>query len=182
LRPDELVAICPARLVPVKGIQEFFAAITPELLKGWKVLIVGEGPLKSTIQGQLERDSFTPFVLFESFVPYEEMPTLYALADLLLLPSVYDNNPLSVVEAMHSGLPLLLSDRVGNFPEALNEGVNGWGFNPGVQMEIRQAAEKAFGSTHQQLRLLGENSRERARALWNTERSIQGFLAAIGVE
>ena len=58
----------------------------------------------------------------------EEIIKLYALADCFLLPSISDPNPLTVIEALWSGLPLLLSSNVGNYPETIKIGENGFVF------------------------------------------------------
>jgi glycosyltransferase involved in cell wall biosynthesis len=178
--PADRVAICPARLRPVKGIAEYLATINPGMLRGWTVLIVGEGPLASALAAQIGNGGYAGRVRLCRYVPYEQMPVLYAMADLLLLPSLYDPNPLSVVEAMHSGLPLLLSDRVGNLPEALAEGENGWGFTPSLPETVRRASELAFSATNERLRAMGAASRSRADRFWNTRRAVWEFLDAVG--
>ena len=180
LNLEDRVAICPARLAPVKGLQEFLAAIRPEMLQEWKVLIVGEGPLAAALTEQIARQGYAGRVLVRPYVSYERMPSVYAMADLFLLPSVSDPNPLSVVEAMHSGLPLLLSDRVGNFPEALAEGINGWGFDPGLPDAVRRATASAVAASTEQLRGMGEMSRCRAHTSWNTDQVVRDFLDAVG--
>jgi len=72
-------------------------------------------------------------------VSRHEIAELYALADCMLLPSIADPNPLAVVEALWSGLPLLLSSHVGNHPEAVKSGLNGYVFDyqePKVATEL----------------------------------------------
>ena len=54
------------------------------------------------------------------------MPKYYAASDLFLLPSIHDPNPLSVVEALHSGLAVAISDRCGNVEEGVMDGDNGF--------------------------------------------------------
>lgn len=179
--PGERLALWPARLNPVKGILEFLSTVEVGLLSGWKIIIIGEGPLREPIEDLVKQRRLEANVLLKGYGPYEEMPGLYNAADLFILASVYDPNPLSVVEAMHSGLPLLLSNRVGNFPEALAEGENGWGFNPGDQDMVRAAAAKAFTASAEQLVAMGRQSKLRAMEFWNSGKAIRDFVDSIGI-
>ena len=46
-------------------------------------------------------------------IPYGELPDLYRRSSVLVLPTLFDNFPLTVVEAMSSGLPVVVSDAAG---------------------------------------------------------------------
>lgn len=179
-QPGSRIAICPARIEPVKGLCEFFALLSPELLQGWQVAIIGEGSQVLQLQDVLRARRIEAHVQVIPYIPYGEMPVLYAAADLFLLPSRHDPNPLSVVEAMHSGLPLLLSDRVGNFPEALAEGGNGWGFSPVDAAAATHAAAQALGAPAGQLENMGRESQRRAQKYWGTAAAVARFLDAVG--
>jgi glycosyltransferase involved in cell wall biosynthesis len=56
--------------------------------------------------------------------PPEEMPTAFAEADVFCLPSWWEAMPLSVLEAMAAGLPVVATD-VGDVSRAVEEGVTG---------------------------------------------------------
>lgn len=57
---------------------------------------------------------------------YRSLKLLYKL--YILLPSTNDANPLTCIEAIWCGLPLLLSEAVGNIDEVLRESLNGYSF------------------------------------------------------
>lgn len=57
-------------------------------------------------------------------VPHSDMPHLYSSCDVLILPSLYENMPLSLLEAMSSGCAPIASD-VGGVSEVVQDGVNG---------------------------------------------------------
>ncbi len=59
-------------------------------------------------------------VSFLDYVPQEELPALYAGADLFILPSLYEGFGLPVLEAMASGVPVIAS-RAGSLPEVAGE-------------------------------------------------------------
>jgi glycosyltransferase involved in cell wall biosynthesis len=66
--------------------------------KRWKF----EGDLKLVTQLGLEKD-----VLFTGFVPDEDLPAIYNLADLFVFPSLYEGFGIPVLEAMASGCPVV---------------------------------------------------------------------------
>ena len=59
----------------------------------------------------------------------DEIAELYVAADVLLLPSLSDPNPLSCIEALWCGKAMLVSKHVGNYPEVICEGINGYTFS-----------------------------------------------------
>lgn len=174
------LALWPARLNPVKGVLEFVSNLDSRILNGWKILIVGEGALLQELSRIIEEKKLTDALIIKSYIPYDNMPELYAASDLFMLASMQDPNPLSVVEAMHSGLPLLLSRRVGNFPEALVEKITGWGFDPTDSNSVIEAASLAFSASLPELNRMGAASGERAQEFWSTSTVVQKFLDRVG--
>ena len=63
-------------------------------------------------------------VVFPGFIPEDDLPSLYTSADIFVLPSLWEVLPISLLEALASGLPLIATDAGGN-PEILRDGVNG---------------------------------------------------------
>lgn len=125
---NKFIFICPARLSEVKGIDKFI-----EKYKGCRnknnatILIAGEGELKERIEEMIRRYNLDIRLL--GYKNEDEMIELYAIADCFLLPSLSDPNPLTCIEALWSGLPLLVSNHVGNSPETIIKGINGYVFN-----------------------------------------------------
>ena len=179
LGADERLALWPARLIPDKGVVPFLENIGPRDLDGWRLVILGDGPLHAEVRRVLATRGLEGSVTVHGGVEYARMPAFYHAADLLVLPSLRDANPLSVVEALHAGLPILVSRRVGNIHEALEEGVNGWSLDPADPESVRSTARRAFGSEPARLRTMGEASRRIARAHWDTGAAVGRFLDAI---
>ena len=122
------IFICPARLSPVKGILEFCALLNKCIYKNdVEVLVAGDGELKDDIQRYVDGNNLNLKLL--GYKSQEEMVELYAIADVFLMPSLSDPNPLTVIEALWAGLPLLISEHCGNYPETVKEGENGYVFN-----------------------------------------------------
>lgn len=159
----------------------FFELLTPEMLKGWKIKLMGQGPLKAEIEATLGKRGIREFVEIVDYVPYDEMPQYYAAADLLLLPSLYDPNPLSVIEALHTGLAVAVSSQAGNVEEAVTEGKNGWVL-PVLEKDAFAAKLKAvLAADKETLKKMGEVSRSENAKFWNTNEAIKVFIEQVGV-
>ena len=169
-------ALIPARLIPEKGLLEFFENIDSQMINDWQILIVGEGPLKNDIQQLLENKKLDNQVKIIKSVDYKYMPILYKHSDLFIIPSVKDNNPLTVIEAIHSSLPILASTKIGNYPEAIKPLQNGWGMNPFESKSVRDSAISAFGSSKDKLKSMGEKSKNIAVSNWTSTQSVNNFL------
>ncbi len=170
------VAIWPARHITEKGIPEFLSKMSGATFDGWKILIVGDGPERSNIECMIRERRLEDIVILHDFVAPAEMPALYQGADLFMLPSVRDANPLSAVEALMCGLPVLVSNRIGNFPEALQPDINGWGFDPYDSLQVETAVSGAFGTPRTKLRAMGDESRRIGLEVWESKTAVARFF------
>lgn len=139
--PDnKYIFFSPIRLSHEKGIGSFFSCIR-DIDKSLKEKIVfaiaGFGTEKNAWEKLAKKYGFT--ALFLGMKDQEEISELYAASDCMLLPSASDPNPLSVIEAAWSGIPLMVSKNVGNWPEIMRNRENGYVFdydNPATIEEI----------------------------------------------
>ena len=73
------------------------------------------------------------------FVPEDELPSLYNLSDLFILPSIYaESFGITLLEAMASGTPIVAS-AIGGIPEVVENGVNGILFKKGDELDLANA-------------------------------------------
>jgi len=82
----------------------------------FSLIILGDGPERSTAEGKL-RPLLGPSLIMPGFVNQSGLGSYYRAADVFVLPSVYETWGLVVNEAMHFGLPCIVSDRVGCGPD-----------------------------------------------------------------
>jgi glycosyltransferase involved in cell wall biosynthesis len=87
--------------------------------------LLGYGPLKEMLALQV-RQAHLADVHFLEHVEVDQIPRIYAAADILVLPSTEETWGLVVNEAMACGLPVVVSDRVGSSADLVQEGVNGF--------------------------------------------------------
>lgn len=124
---EDLVLLFAGRLTPEKGIKELLEAFQKLDLPHVKLLIVGSPFFDSGLQSPFEKqirqlsETMKDRVIFTGFIPNPEMPSLYALADVAVMPSIWeDPAPLAMIEAMASGLPLITT-LSGGIPEYVND-------------------------------------------------------------
>ena len=166
-----------ARLSPEKGLLGFLASLLH--LKAadrsrLRILIAGAGPLRSKLQSWIAAHDLEIRLLGHQ--SESEMIGAYGKADGFCLPSISDPNPLSVIEAMWAGLPLLLSSRVGNHPECLEESQNGFLFDPSDPGAAASAVSRWLNLPLREIQLFGERSQALARERFDPASVIERFL------
>jgi glycosyltransferase involved in cell wall biosynthesis len=133
-----------------------------------RLRIAGEGALKETIARALR--PVEKQVEFVGFKRWEELPELYASADVLCVPSRYDGWGLVVPEGLAAGLPVIATDRMGAGLEFVRNGVNGW--------LIAAGSEEALLASMREAVLLSDS--ELAQAGFAAQDSVSGHTLANG--
>jgi glycosyltransferase involved in cell wall biosynthesis len=99
-----------------KGVDVLLkAAAQLGLDRPWRLLIVGDGELKSQYQALGQLLALSKRVIFTGSVPFDQLPHYYRAADIHVLPSIDRSEAwgLVTVEAQLSGLPSVVSDLPG---------------------------------------------------------------------
>jgi glycogen(starch) synthase len=74
------------------------------------LVVAGEGPCREQLESRVAEAGLDSAVRFLGHVAYDRMPTIYRSADVLLLPSRAEGLPRTVLEALASGVPVVVSD------------------------------------------------------------------------
>jgi glycosyltransferase involved in cell wall biosynthesis len=98
--------------------------------EAWKLVLLGDGPLKQQIISLREELGLVEMVLMPGFKQYAELPIYYGLAGAFILASTSEQWGLVVNEAMASGLPIIVSSPCGSAPDLVIYGHNGFTFDP----------------------------------------------------
>lgn len=143
--------------------------------KSWDLVLCGSGSMQAVLQEQA-RD--IPGVHFPGFKQADELPLYYGLASAFILPSShFEQWGLVVNEAMACGLPVLVSRTCGCAPDLVQEGVNGFTFDPhNVDALARLLLRISSGQTD--LAAMGAASRKIISA-YTPETFAANLLAAI---
>ncbi len=80
-------------------------------------------------------------VAFIGYFPDDKLPSLYAAADIFVLPALYENFPFAILEAMSTGLPVI-STRVGGIPELIIDKQTGLLTDAGNHEQLTEAIAK----------------------------------------
>ncbi len=92
--------------------------------------IIGEGPLRPTLQEQIHQLELEDYVRLVGALPHEEVIAQYQEATVFALPAILgkdgdrDGIPNVILEALSMGLPVVSTAHSG-IPEVIEEGVNG---------------------------------------------------------
>lgn len=106
---DQIVLIYTGRLGPEKNLSfllRCFAGVA-QAYEHVRLLLIGDGPEKENLELQALYSGIQDKVHFAGMVPYENIPSYLAMADAFVTASITEVHPLSVIEAMASGLPVL---------------------------------------------------------------------------
>lgn len=105
-------------LIELKGVADLISAVdlARSQLPGLHLDIVGDGPLRPALTAQVLRAGLGDAVTFRGF--RQDVPRILATADVFVLPSRMEQQPLVLIEAMASGKLILATD-VGGVPDML---------------------------------------------------------------
>lgn len=112
----------------------------------WHLVIIGDGPLREELEGQISRLDLYSQIHLPGFKQYEELPDYYGLASAYVQASTTEQWGLVVNEAMASGLPVLVSERCGCTKDLVKSDVNGFTFNPYNIDELAGLLQKLSGN------------------------------------
>jgi glycosyltransferase involved in cell wall biosynthesis len=164
---DRRVVLTLARLDRQKGLEHLIAAarLVPDAL----FLIAGDGPDRHRLE-ELARDN----VRVQFLGHRQDTHDLLVACDLLVLPSLFEGLPVSVLEAMAAGKPVVAT-RIPGTEEAVVDGDTGLLVPPADPPTLAQAITAVlFDPTL--ARRLGAEGRSRARQLFSAERMVERLM------
>lgn len=109
---------------PVKRIQDLVNAMrmVVKRVPGARLMLIGDGPERHTIERLVNRLRLKPNVLLTGY--RSDVAHLMRCSDVVVLCSETESSPLTLLEGMSCGLPVVATS-VGGIPEIVEDGVNG---------------------------------------------------------
>jgi 1,2-diacylglycerol 3-alpha-glucosyltransferase len=104
-----------------------------------KLLIIGDGPSKESLEKQAKKLGIDEMVIFTGKVMHDDLPPYYASCDCYITTSLSDTNSISMLEAMATGLPVL------HLYDELNEGQIKPGINGFIFHDAKEMYEELIG-------------------------------------
>ncbi|MDP2229622.1 glycosyltransferase family 4 protein [Methylotenera sp.] len=165
---DDGYVLFLGRLVKEKGIDTLLKAHANSSAR-WRLVVAGTGPLGDVLKVQ-----YNPSILV-GYLAGDALKEMIDKASLIVVPSeIYENCPMSVLEAMAYGKPVVGS-RLGGTMELVEEGKTGLLFEAGNVNELTSALDKLMASSELR-RQLGEAGRKRVEAFYSLDKHNAGLM------
>ena len=170
----DFVAMTVRRLYPKNGVQYAVKAVPQCVARipHFRLVVVGDGPLRPSLQETARRLHVEDHVRFVEAVPNVQVPRYMRMADIGVFPSLAEATSIAALEFMASGTPVVAST-VGGLPEIVADGTTGFLFDigftasryddPGLPIESVQNLVQAIVRAYRADRsTIGRNARRAA--------------------
>ena len=113
--PEEKLVLLVGRLVYEKGFQLALDALPGviEQVENVRFVVAGSGTYEEELKAQAERLGLSAHGVFLGWIGDDALHSLYRIADLCVVPSIYEPFGLVALEAMASGCPCIVADTGG---------------------------------------------------------------------
>ncbi|MFO7888924.1 MAG: glycosyltransferase [bacterium] len=162
-----------ANLIPVKSHEVLIKAM-PSVVKNYpniKLIIIGEGPQECKLRklvSQLKLESYVIFLGYRS-----NIAQLISIFDIGILCSKSEIHPVSLLEIMASGVPVI-APRVGGIPEIVKHDKNGLLFSVGRSDELSQCIVRLLGNK-KEASLFGKRGKQFVRDHFSLRRMVVDY-------
>lgn len=179
---DEIVLLFVGKLASWKRPQDLLDALELAQAKlGLSVKLAaffaGNGVMRDELEAQAKSKKLR--AIFAGFINVDVLPSIYAMADVLVFPSEREAYGLSAREAIFLGLPLVVSDQIGciGATDAARPGYNALVY-PSLNADLLARAIVSLISNPQELKAMAKASLSVAAEM-GQDKSVAGFLAAV---
>jgi glycosyltransferase involved in cell wall biosynthesis len=185
LTETDFAVLCAANLRPEKGADAFAEAVArarsegmrsgpvrSERVRGLRGFVAGDGPERARLEGIV-----AGLEGVELLGSRGDVPDLIAACDAFALLSEAEALPMSILEAMALGRPVVTTD-VGGAAEAVADGETGIVVPPG-DTSAAAAALAALAADPARAREMGERGRTRQRERFDGEAMVHGYWRAL---
>ncbi len=155
--PDERLVLLIGRLVYEKGFQLALEAM-PKVIKkvpGTRFLVAGSGTHEEELKKQAEELGLMEHGTFLGWIGDDVLRSLYGIADLTVVPSIYEPFGLVALEAMASGCPVIVAD-TGGLREVVPNSGAGLRFRPKDPAALARVAIRVLSDPDLEARLIAE--------------------------
>ncbi|MDF2855969.1 MAG: putative glycosyl transferase Family 4 [Neobacillus sp.] len=173
---DKKVITYTGRLVELKGVHHLLTALgqlkKERTEKDWVCWIIGDGDKMEELKTQAKMLMLSDDVFF--FGKRQDIPYLLSLSDIHVLPSLLENQPLSVIEAQLAGRLVVVSN-TGGLPEMVQHGVTGIVVPAGNPQALFRNLDLLLDSGKLRKKL-GSNAKKWAMRHWSQKRAARALI------
>lgn len=178
LNCHKFIMFSPMRLTWVKGLEPFMDLFVKSgCSEKVQLVVAGTGELYEKLQNKAKKLKIDLKLL--GYHEERDIIELYNGADCFLMPSLSDPSPLSCVEAIWCGLPILVSEHVGNSPEIVEEGINGYVFSYENRKEAQEKIRKIVNASSEWLEKASMRSREIAQERFELKKMTKNLIDSL---
>lgn len=170
IRINDTVFMFCGKLIQRKRAEDLLYAFTKINDLSSKVIFVGDGPLRDTLEALATELNIRQQVVFTGLVPYNELPSYYALASVLVIPAEHEPYGLPVNEAMICGTPVIASNAVGAAGDLIEEGATGYIY-PVADIDALSSKMKLFIDSPKLKTTLSNNCQLKMKS-WNSQSNV----------
>jgi len=174
IKNDTKVVLFCGRLSEEKNLFNLLAAYRQLEVSDSALVLVGDGPLLGPLKQYVSNHGIKS-VHFLGFQNRDTVLKHYAIADVLVLPSIRETWGIVINEAMCFGLPVITSDRVGAAYDMVNHGINGYIFKVDEVDGLSHALNSFFSLTDEDQALMGTQSLRMIRD-WSTRNLAESLV------
>jgi glycogen(starch) synthase len=165
--PEERLVLLIGRLVYEKGFQLALEAM-PRLIAavpGTRFLVAGSGTHEEELKKQAAELGLMEHGTFLGWIGDDVLRSLYGIADLTVVPSIYEPFGLVALEAMASGCPVIVAD-TGGLREVVPHELAGLRFRPRDPAALAEVAIRVLSDPDLEARLVAEAHEHVRRFDW----------------
>lgn len=162
---DPPLVLFVGRVETRKGVDVLMRAIPLVLAKRPECEFVFAGCVGDDVLGKVEKSQALKLL---GVRPHHGLPGLYQRASVFVAPSLWDNSPNTIYEAMACGTPVVAS-RVGGIPELVDDGVTGLLVPPRDERALADAIVALLDDPVRRARM-GQCGREKAVARYSVDK------------
>ena len=157
------------RLAEVKGVPVLLEALSEiaQNFPGLRVTLIGDGPERANLEARAHCLGLDSVVHFTGYMSQSQVAEILSEADALVLPSFAEGVPVTLMEAMASGLPVLAT-RVGGISELVEDGVSGYLVPPGNVNALTERLRDLLDDAETRTRM-GQAGRAKVTADFNQQ-------------
>lgn len=132
---NDILLLYAGKIDENKNVAFLARNFTSMKLEGVKLLIAGNGPSEIQLKDEFNGVSNIIFIDFQN---QSNMPALYSIADIFILPSLSETWGLAINEAMAAGKAVLVSKNCAAAVDLVTNGINGYTFDPAIDTDLKE--------------------------------------------
>ncbi|MNO26482.1 GDP-mannose-dependent alpha-(1-6)-phosphatidylinositol monomannoside mannosyltransferase [compost metagenome] len=172
----QMVFVCPARLVAIKGHKYLLDALArlKQVRSDWVCLLLGNGPCRNELLVQREELGLKNHVEFLG--DRNDVPAILGRGDVFVLSSIQDNQPFSIMEAQAAGKPVVVTN-AGGIPEMVKHEETGLISSVGDSEQMFRNLARLMEDNELRVRL-AEQAKLWAAQQWSSQTLMQRTMDA----